>query len=83
MIRAQLSSEVGKSPLQENLPKIEVFVPSLVLFESNYRYWSMKMTFHPDAQGIWEVALGTEVNRKKDRQALLIILNLVLESYAL
>ena len=35
--RAESSSQVGKSPAQEDLPKIEVFVPSLVLCESNYR----------------------------------------------
>ena len=35
--RAETSSQARKSPVQEDLPKIEVFVPSLVLCESNYR----------------------------------------------
>ena len=39
--------------------------------------WSMKVEFHLEAQASWEV------NHKKDGRALMIILNLVPESFAL
>ena len=70
--RAESSSQVGKSPVYEDVPKIEVFVPSLILCESNHRHWSMKMEVHTEAQALWEVAHGTNVNLNKDRRALSI-----------
>ena len=51
MRRGKLSSQAGKSPIQE-LQKIEVVVTSLELNEMNYRHWSMKMEVHLDAQGL-------------------------------
>ena len=59
--RAESSSQVGKSPVYEDVPKIEVSVPSLILCESNHRHWSMKMEVHTEAQALWEVAHGTKL----------------------
>ena len=52
----------------------------LMLTSTNYRIWAMRMEVSLDAHDLWGVIDGSEVNRKKDRLALSMILNSISES---
>ena len=52
----------------------------LMLTSTNYRLWAMKMKVSLEAHDLWGVIDGSEVNRKKDRLALSMILNSISES---
>ncbi|XP_078429382.1 uncharacterized protein LOC144701449 [Wolffia australiana] len=51
--------------------------PLLILSNTNYRQWAMRMEVHLEACGFWEVITDEETQRKKDHQALSIILSAV------
>ena len=53
---------------------------SLMLTSTHYLLWAMKMEVYLEAHDLWGVIDGSEVNRKKDRLVLLMILNSILES---
>ena len=67
--------------IQEIVSRIEV-VTTLIfsLTSTNYRLWAMRMEVYLEAHGLWELITRTETNQKKDRQALLAILNSASES---
>ena len=46
----------------------------LMLTSTNYRLWAMRMEGSLEAHDLWGVIDGSEVNRKKDRLALSMIL---------
>ena len=52
----------------------------LMLTSTNYRLWAMRMEVSLEAHDLWGVIDRGEVNRKKDRLALLMILNSISES---
>ena len=52
----------------------------LMLTSTNYRLWAMRMEVSLEAHDLWGVIDGSEVNRKKDRLALSMILNSISES---
>ena len=52
----------------------------LMLTSTNYSLWAMRMEVSLEAHDLWGVIDGSEVNRKKDRLALLMILNSIFES---
>ena len=52
----------------------------LMLTSTNYRLWVMRMEVSLEAHDLWGVIDGSEVNRKKDRIALSMILNSISES---
>ena len=51
----------------------------LMLTSTNYRLWAMRMEVSLEAHDLWEVIDESEVNRKKDRLALSMILNSISE----
>ena len=57
-------------------PKMEISMStySLMLTSTNYSLWAMRMEVSLEAHDLWRVIDGKEVNRKKDRLALLMIL---------
>ena len=52
----------------------------LMLTNTNYRLWAMRMEVSLEANDLWGVIDGSEVNRKKDHLALSMILNSISES---
>ena len=52
----------------------------LMLTSTNYCLWAMRMEVSLEAHDLWRVIDGSEVNRKKDRLALSMILNSISES---
>ena len=54
---------------------------SLMLTSTHYLLWAMKMEVYVEAHDLWRLIDGSEVNRKKDRLALLMILNSISESH--
>ena len=57
-----------------------MFTSVLMLTSTNYPLWAMRMEVSLEAHDLWGVIDGSEVNRKKDRLALLMILNSISES---
>ena len=80
--RGETSTQGEKSTTGEAVKKFEVVAPTPLtqLSATNYRHWAMIMEVHLDAQGLWEVVLGTDMNRQKDRLALSAMLAAILES---
>ena len=52
----------------------------LMLTSTNYRLWAMRMEVSLEAHDLWGVIDGSEVNQKKDRLTLSMILNSIPES---
>ena len=52
----------------------------LMLTSTNYRLWVMRMEVSLEAHDLWGVIDGSEVNRKKYRLELLMMLNSISES---
>ena len=75
------SASYSNTTIQELVPRIEAVTSSIFsLTSTNYRLWAMRMEVYLEAHGLWEAIIGTQTNRKKDRQALSAILNSVSES---
>ena len=49
-------------------------VPSLKLSKTNYLVWSMTMEVYLDTHNFWQVIIGENASKKKDRQALSAII---------
>ena len=63
--RGESSTQGEKSSANESIKKTEVVVPTplMQMSATNYRHWVMRMEVHLDAQRLWEVVGGTEMNR--------------------
>ena len=71
----------ANTAIQELVPRIEAVTSTMFsLTSTNYCLWAMRMEVYLEAHTLWESITGTEINRRKDRQALSTILNSVLES---
>ena len=53
---------------------------SLMLTSTNYWHWALRMEVTLEAHDLWGFIDESEENRKKDRLALLMILNSISES---
>ena len=79
--RGGLSVNDSSTTIQEIVLGIEAVTASIFsLTSTNYRLWAMRIEVYLEAHGLWEAITRTETNRKKDRQALLWILNSVSKS---
>ena len=76
------SDDVHVPTLTLHLPRSETGMSTsiLMLTSTNYRLWAMRMEVSLVAHDLWGVIDGSEVNRKKDRPALLMIINSISES---
>ena len=54
-------------------------MPSLKLSKTNYRLWSMTKKVYLDSHDLWQTIVGENPLKKKDRQALFVIICGVLE----
>ena len=63
-------------------PRSETGMPTsiLMLTSTNYHLWAMRMEVSLEAQELWEVIDGSEVNRNKNRLGLSMVLNSISES---
>ena len=79
--RGGSSANDSSSAIQEIVSRIEAVMASIFpLTSTNYRLWAMRLEVYLEAHGLWEAISITKTNQKKDRQALLAILNSVSES---
>ena len=76
--RGGSSANDSSSAIQEIVSRIEASI--FPLTSTNYRLWAMRIEVYLEAHGLWEAITRTKTNQKKDRQALLEILNFVSES---
>ena len=72
-----MSDDVHAPTPTLHLPRSETGMSTslLMLTSTNYRLWAMRMEVSLEAHNLWGVIDGSEVNRKNDRLALLMILN--------
>ena len=77
--RANRSSEESRMVKKSTDGEMGASVPSLKLSKMNYHVWSMTMEVYPDSHKLWQVILGENTSKKKDCQALAVIMSSVLE----
>ena len=77
-----MSDDVHASTPTLHPPRSETGMSTsiLMLTSTNYRLWAMRMKYSSEVHGLWGVIDGSEVNQKKDRFALSMILNSISES---